>query len=78
MEPLTAFGLSLTILNIFLNTLDQMQDRAREVIKLKQKLEEYQLILVACETIFDICFRLWSKHRTNSREIQHQLLQLKS
>ncbi|KAH6705462.1 hypothetical protein BKA61DRAFT_617642 [Leptodontidium sp. MPI-SDFR-AT-0119] len=61
MEPLTAFGLSLAILNIFLNTIDQMRDRFDWIVNLKQKLEDYQIILVACETSFEIWFRLWDQ-----------------
>jgi hypothetical protein len=70
MEPLSAFSLSLAILNIFLSTIPSIREKADWIINLRDKLERYHRILFDCDASFRVWLGLWDRPQENERGLR--------
>jgi hypothetical protein len=61
MEPLSAFSLSLVILNIFLNTIPQIVDKGDQIINLKERLQRHFRTLQDCQASFALWIGRWDR-----------------
>ena len=61
MEPLTIFSLSLAILNIFLNTIASVYDKADQILTYKEKLKRFQRTLHDCSISFQLWSAIWER-----------------
>ena len=61
MEPITIFSLSLAILNIFLNTIASIYDKADQILTYKEKLKRFQRTLHDCSISFQLWRAIWER-----------------
>ena len=61
MEPLAIFSLSLAILNILLNTIASIYDKADQILTYKEKLKRFQRTLHDCSISFQLWRVIWER-----------------
>ena len=61
MEPITIFGLSLAILNIFLNTITSIYDKTDQILTYKEKLKRLHRTLQDCSISFKLWRAIWER-----------------